>query len=116
VTSVLQRLFGQSGAASTPTSPTHEAGPPILSPSTNPPSSSVGDAPTLDAAVSSAIASSASLPSAPASGASVRTQDDIRIPTAIPSEYRERHRQREREREQEYHPSLALASSTAHTC
>jgi E3 ubiquitin-protein ligase RNF115/126 len=118
LTNILNRLWGQGGASSNPTSPAEDHAPshsPFAVPagSSTAPPSHPGDLlhgtppPQLQTAMSPsaprAPTSSASTSNDVASGAPAEHAPDppeAAIPSAIPEEYRARHRQREREQHQ----------------
>ncbi|ORY35545.1 hypothetical protein BCR39DRAFT_555693 [Naematelia encephala] len=111
VTDILQRLWGQGGAPSNPTSPTTEQAPPVnltsqLSTSVPPPPAPQPSPPPAvqpqSAADTPASTSEGQTEGTPTSGAPVEVDlEGPMLSSAIPADYRERHRQRELERERE---------------
>jgi hypothetical protein len=92
ITGVLQRLFGQSGTTSTPTSPTRELASPGLT--------AIADPMNRQAETSTTANPHPVIPPLPSTQSSGQTtQMEPRIPNSIPDDYRERHRRREREQQ-----------------
>lgn len=97
ITNILQRLWGQSGTASPPTSPgVDPQSPPILSSTF--PSGLSQSAPVEPSRPTEPVqASSTTVPSQQSPTSGQQAEVNTNVSSGIPDDYRERHRQRERQ-------------------